>query len=457
MMDVAKLVAVRPDERQIAWQSLGFTAFLHFGVNTFTNREWGTGKEDPAVFAPTSLDTDQWCAALASAGITACILTAKHHDGFCLWNTAHTRHSVMSSSARTDVVQSLSDYCRRFGLKLGLYLSPWDMHEPTYGTGKPYNDFFCAQLEELITRYGALYALWFDGACGEGENGKKQEYDWERYFALIRKNQPDAVISSMGPDVRWIGNEAGITRESEWSVVSARLQDHSKIAASSQQADGLPPLSPETADLGSAAALQHEPELCWYPAEVDVSIRPGWFYHPEENDKVRTLDDLLHIYETSVGGNAVLLLNVPPDTDGRIHAADVRRLQELGDVIGAAYGSNLCADASAHDGDGNDISYVLHDDDTCWRGDGEPSVMTVTFPSERIVQRVVLCEQIRESQRIEAFEVVALTGRDEQVVFRGTTVGFKKMCRFAPIPANRITITVQKSRQHPTIRLVEIY
>jgi len=182
-MDVKRLVAIRPGERQIMWQSLGFTAFLHFGVNTFTNREWGTGREDPAVFAPAALATEQWCAALQAAGIKACILTAKHHDGFCLWDTAYTRHSVISSPKPVDIVASLADSCRRSGLKLGLYLSPWDRHEQTYGTGKPYDDFFCGQLEELTTRYGGLYTIWFDGACGEGPNGKAQEDDWERYFA----------------------------------------------------------------------------------------------------------------------------------------------------------------------------------------------------------------------------------------------------------------------------------
>ncbi|MCL2699824.1 MAG: alpha-L-fucosidase, partial [Defluviitaleaceae bacterium] len=343
-MDITRFTAVRPHERQIMWQELGFTAFLHFGMNTFTNREWGEGDESPDIYAPAALNTDQWCEALRPAGIKACILTAKHHDGFCLWDTAYTRHGVMSSSVPVDVAASLAASCRRYGMKLGIYLSPWDRHEPSYGTGKPYDDFFCGQLDELTTQYGELYCCWFDGACGE-KNGKVQNYDWERYFSIIRKNQPNAVISVMGPDVRWIGNEAGLTRKSEWSVVSTRLQNSGAIAARSQQADGLPPLSLEDEDLGSAAALENEPELCWYPAEVNVSIRPGWFYHPEENGCLRSVADLLGIYEASVGGNALLLLNVPPDKNGQINGADALRLKELGEALSAAYGRNLCLDA----------------------------------------------------------------------------------------------------------------
>lgn len=456
-MDVKRLTAVRPSERQIRWQTLGFTAFLHFGINTFTNREWGTGEEDPSAYAPASPDTDQWCEALQAAGIKACILTAKHHDGFCLWDTAYTRHSVMSSPVPVDVVASLAESCRRFQLKLGLYLSPWDRHEPLYGTGAPYDRFFCGQLEELTTRYGELYTLWFDGACGEGANGKKQIYDWERYYAIIRKNQPDAVISVMGPDVRWIGNEAGETRRSEWSVVSTRLRDHAAIAARSQQSDGLPPLSPMDDDLGSISALEHEPELCWYPAEVDVSIRPGWFYHPEENEKLRTLDDLLRIYEASAGGNAVLLLNVPPDTDGRIHAGDVSRLLELGDALRDMYRDNLCSGAAAHDDTGCATAQILTDDETFWRGNGETGAITLTFPGNRTISRIVLCEQIRESQRIAAFEIAAAIGGETRVLYKGMTVGFRKICRFDTVNTDCLRISITDSREYPTLRFIGAY
>jgi len=454
---ISRLIAVRPDERQIKWQELGFTAFFHFGVNTFTNAEWGTGKEDPLVFDPSGLDTDQWCKAVKAAGIKACILTVKHHDGFCLWDTNYTGHNVMASKKPVDVAKLFVESCCKYNLKPGFYLSPWDMHEPTYGSGKAYDDFFCAQLEELTTEFGDLYTLWFDGACGEGPNGRVQEYDWERYFKIIRNNQPDAVISIMGPDVRWIGNEAGITRESEWSVVSTRLQDRCTIAAASQQADGIKPISPMDEDLGSINALKNESNLCWYPAEVDVSIRPGWFYHPEEDEKVRSVENLLHIYESSVGGNAVLLLNIPPDTDGHINKNDEARLTEFGEKLKEIYRTNLCINATANDEDNNDISHILSDNDDFWIGNRQGAVIELRFDETKKIRRLVLSEQIRQSQRIESFEVIAIHGGKHSLVYNGTTVGYKKICPFDLVSADTIQINIKSSRDNPTIRFIAAY
>jgi len=359
----------------------------------------------------------------------------------------------MSSKTPVDIASLFADSCRRHGLKPGFYLSPWDRHEPSYGTGNDYNDFFCGQLEELTTGYGQLYSLWFDGACGE-ETGSTQQYTWDRYYTIIRKNQPQAVISIMGPDVRWIGNEAGITRESEWSVVPKRLRDREAIAAASQHVDSLKPLMPTDEDLGSTHALKNETELCWYPAEVDVSIRPGWFYHPEDNDKLRTVADLLHIYEASVGGNAVLLLNIPPDTDGRIHRNDEARLKELGDKLGEIYGENLNAKASANDESGNDISFILTDNDEYWRGTTEKTLVKIHFSEKKTIRRLVLCEQINQSQRIESFEVYAEKGENRRFIYSGTTVGYKKICIFDPIEADSLEIKIKNSREYPTLRHV---
>ena len=308
--------SITPSPRQLAWQQLEFYAFTHFGMNTFTNREWGDGTEDPALFNPDALDADQWVAAVKSAGMKALILTCKHHDGFCLWPSAYTEHSVKNSpwkNGQGDVVREVSDACRRGGIKFGVYLSPWDRHDARYGQGKPYDDYFVSQLTELATNYGDIFCFWFDGACGEGKNGKKQIYDWERYYAVLRKLQPNAVLNVCGPDVRWCGNEAGHCRKAEWSVVPAELRDAERTASKSQQADDgefSRKIDFQDEDIGSRAVIRNARELVWYPSEVDTSIRTGWFYHPEEDTDVRTADELLDIYLDAVGANASLLLNI---------------------------------------------------------------------------------------------------------------------------------------------------
>ena len=228
------LLAVRPSPRQLAWQRLEYIAFAHFGINTFTDREWGDGTEEPALFNPTAFDADQWAEACRAAGMKMLMLTAKHHDGFCLWPSAHTGHSVKNSpwrNGRGDVVREISDACARAGLKFGVYCSPWDRHEKSYGDSPRYNEFFRAQLRELLSQYGEIGELWFDGACAEGPNGKRQEYDWQSYYALARELQPEAVIAICGPDVRWVGNESGLAREVEWSVLSASATDQAEVAA----------------------------------------------------------------------------------------------------------------------------------------------------------------------------------------------------------------------------------
>ena len=242
--------AVAPSPRQLAWQQMEFYGFIHFGMNTFTGREWGDGTASPALFDPACLDAGQWARALKSAGMRGMILTCKHHDGFCLWPSAHTGYSVKYApwkGGRGDVVREAAEACRRAGLKFGVYLSPWDRHDPRYGAGKPYDDYYVAQLTELLTGYGELFCVWLDGACGEGPNGRRQAYDWARYYETIRALQPGAVISVCGPDVRWCGNEAGHCRPSEWSVVPAALRDAAYTAERSQQEDSAPDHPPALA------------------------------------------------------------------------------------------------------------------------------------------------------------------------------------------------------------------
>ena len=450
---VKQLIAVTPHPRQLAWQGLEFTAFFHFGINTFTGREWGDGSEDPALFDPKRLDTDQWCEAVKEAGIKGVLITAKHHDGFCLWDTKQTTHSVMHSPYGRDVVRQLSDSCKKYGLKLGVYLSPWDRHEPRYGQGGPYDDFFCAQLRELLTGYGEIYCVWFDGACGEGKNGKKQAYDWQRYYALIRSLQPGACISVCGPDVRWCGNEAGQCRESEWSVVPQALQNVEKTAEKSQQADDEEfrerPIASQDADLGSRRVLAGVKRLCWYPAEVDTSIRPGWFYHPEEDDKVRPLETLKDIYLRSVGGNAVLLLNIPPDREGLLAPPDVRRLREMGGFV-RSLSHDLLAGASftaSCEEPGHPAAALA--DGGYWKAPDtqEAASLTVTLEAPVCARYLRLQEEITLSQRIEGFSLEALGEDGWRPVYEGTTVGYQRIVEFpAPVTARQWRLTITACR-----------
>jgi alpha-L-fucosidase len=433
-----KAARVVPAERQLAWQRLEFQAFVHFGMNTFTDREWGMGTEDPKLFNPTDLDAGQWVEAVKAAGIRGVIVTAKHHDGFCLWPSRFTEHSVKNSpwrGGKGDVVREVADACRRAGLKFGVYLSPWDRHEPSYGDSTRYNEHFKNQLRELLTGYGEISEVWFDGACGEGPNGKRQVYDWEGYWSLIRELQPGAVISIMGPDARWIGNEAGVTRESEWSVIPvARMDDR----PAEKNPGGIAGLDAQAADLGSDHAIEGVAKkggrLIWYPGQVDVSIRPGWFYHVAEDGIVKSLDHLLDIYDTSVGGNAQLLLNIPPDKRGRIHENDVRRLKELGDRLRATFAVNLAAGAKARPGGGGAGSFIEYD-----------------LASPAAFNVVMVQEDIRSGQRVEAFAVDAWEGSGWNEIASGTTVGYKKLLRFPTVTASKVRLRILGARAPASI------
>ena len=427
-----------PTPQQYEWQKLELTAFLHFGVNTFTNREWGDGKEDPALFNPTDLDAEQWVRSLKEGGFKMVILTAKHHDGFCLWPTATTRHSVASSpwkGGKGDVVKELRKACDKYGMKFGVYLSPWDRNASCYGDSPRYNDFFVRQLTELLTNYGEVHEVWFDGACGEGPNGKKQVYDWEAFMKVIRTLQPKAVAAIMGDDIRWVGNEAGIGRETEWSATV--LPPGTMAEAEEMRARlGIDNMSK---DLGSRYMLQKANRLFWYPSEVDVSIRPGWFYHETEDDKVKSLARLVDIYFKSVGYNSVLLLNIPPDRRGRIHEHDAARIKELAAYIETTFGKDF-----------------LSKGDEPWQpAEGDSRVYNLK-PSAKI-NVVMLQEDIRRGQRVEAFRVEALTAAGWTEVGHGTTIGYKRLLRFPTIEAEALRVTLTESRQRANIARVAAY
>ncbi len=432
MINEDYLANIRPTHRQLEWQKMEMYAFIHFGMNTMTDREWGEGHEDPSLFNPDRVDVDQWMRALVNAGMTGVILTCKHHDGFCLWPSAYTTHTVASSpwrEGRGDLVREVSDSAARHGLKFGIYLSPWDMTEQTYGQGQAYNDFYINQLVELLTHYGPVFSVWLDGACGEGPNGKIQAYDWQRIYDTVRALAPEAVISVCGPDVRWCGNEAGSVRANEWSVVPASLREAERTAENSQKVDDgefSRQVASADEDLGSREALaDYDGPLAWYPAEVNTSTRKGWFHHEAEDTQVRGVDELFSIWLGSVGGNATFLLNVPPNRHGVLADADVEVLAQLGARIADFRSRRIEAE----------------------REDGE--VVTLRFGANERVSAVVLEEDIAQGQRIDEAVIYALTDAgEESEIGRVHSVGYRRILTLpSPVEARALRVAVVASRQ----------
>ena len=461
--EIQRYISVVPSERQLEFMKLEYYNFIHFGVNTMNNREWGDGKEDISRFNPEKLDTDQWCRVLKATGSKGIIITAKHHDGFCLFDTKYTDHSVMHTPFGKDIVKLLSESCKKFGLKLGIYLSPWDRHEKTYGTDE-YNDFFVNQLTELCTGYGDIFCFWFDGACGEGKNGKKQVYDWERYYSVIRQYHPDAVISISGPDVRWIGNEGGKVRESEWSVIPAEFDSNEAVAENSQTDEGQTRLMAEklterAEDLGSREILRKYDKLIFKPAEADVSINLGWFWHSNLYyifKKQRTAQDLAEIYFNTVGGNASMLLNVPPDKSGLINKREIRTLQKFTRLITEPFANELTVrDISLCTADGGkrEIS------DECAAFEEGETTLKIRLDKKESITLLSLREELRFSQRVEEFEVSAKGENGEyHSVYNGTVIGSRKLIRFKrPLFTDEILLTIKKSRSTPVLKDIRIY
>jgi alpha-L-fucosidase len=426
----AHVARPRPSREQLAWQRDEMAMFLHFGMNTFTNREWGDGREDPAIFSPTSLDARQWARVARAAGFRALILTAKHHDGFCLWPSATTSHSVARSPWRGgagDVVRELVEACGAAGLGAGLYLSPWDRNHKDYGDSARYNDVYCEQLTELLTRYGRIAEVWFDGANGEGPNGKRQIYDWPRVFALVRRLQPQAVIfSDAGPDVRWCGNENGSAGDPNWSTVDPATVPY-----------------PGASGPGVTAALQHGDPLgtVWRPAEADTSIRPGWFYHPAEDDRVRTADNLVELYFQSLGRNAKLLLNVPPTPSGLLHEIDCARLSAFHDRLRALFAEDLAAGA-----------------ERSWRRTGPRSAeVEVDLGRARTVAIARFAEELTRGQSVARYAFYGSDGGAYQILTRGTTIGHARLDRFEPLALRRVKLVLEDAVAPPHPVTIKLY
>lgn len=437
---------VKPDENQLRLiTETPFYAFVHFSPNTYTGLEWGDGTEPSDLFNPVELDCDQWCEAIKSAGMKGAVITAKHHDGFCLWQTAYTDHSMKSSpykNGKGDVVREFSDACRRHGLKFGFYLSPWDRNCPIYGTPE-YNDYYKGQLTELLTNYGEVFHVWFDGACGEGPNGKKQVYDFDGYFELIRKYQPNATVFNDRGNIRWCGNEEGQAHYAEWSVVPCELCPYCEVQTGAAPfAGSLDYMYNSNENIGAISNIMYSKGLVFAPSEVDMSIRKGWFYHSDEAP--HSLDRLFNTYLNSVGSNTTFILNIPPMPNGRFDERDVIRLKELGDRINAEFGNNLAKDAT--------VSVSPY----C--GSDTQTVADITLNAEYEIKYVDFCEKIAEGQRIESFIVQT---PDENGIWQnrayGTTVGARKTVRLNGVRADRVRIFVTSSRDTPIFGEIKVF
>lgn len=463
-----RLVMVRPSDRQLTQQKMEFYGFIHYGMNTYTDREWGDGTEAESLFSPIQADTDQWARVAKEAGMKGLILTCKHHDGFCLWPSAYTEHSVKNSPYQEgtgDIVRDMAQSCKNYGLRFGIYLSPWDRNATSYGSGKEYDDYYVNQLTELLTNYGDIFCVWMDGACGEGPNGKVQKYDWERYYETVRSLQPCACISVSGPDIRWCGNEAGDTRESEWSVVPAGLSKAELIAKKSQQEDDeqfrQKTISSQEQDLGSRDRLEQEMDLIWYPAEVNLSIRPGWFYHKKEDSQVCSLEHLKTIYLNSVGGNAMMLLNLPPNPQGYLAQPDELVLTQFGKFLKEDFAENLAQKAQIQ-ADSQDKQYPaenLGKESSYYateHGVTQASIL-LQWKERKTIRYVVLQEYLPLGQRVEQFEIINCD-QEDKILAKGTVIGQKRIVAFAePVPTKSLKIRITDARVSIALETVAVY
>jgi len=444
-----------PSQRQLQWHDLEFYGFLHFTINTFTDREWGNGDEDPALFNPTDFDAEQIVRTAKAAGMKGLILTAKHHDGFCLWPSKYTEHSVKQSpwqNGRGDVVREISAACRKYGLKFGIYLSPWDRNHPDYGRAE-YLAYFRNQLRELLTNYGPIFEVFFDGANGgDGFYGGAKEmrridretyYDWPATWQMVRELQPDACLfSDAGPDVRWVGNERGIAGETCWATLNAK------------------DFVPGRAD---QARLNRgdRPGANWVPAECDVSIRPGWFYHASEDTKVRTAQNLVDIYYGSVGRGASLLLNLPPDRRGQINESDQRSLHEFRRILDNTFandlarGARISASNARGDGDRRFLPQHVIDNrrDSYWASDDKVLTpeLVLEFKHEITFNVVRLREYLPLGQRVEAFAVDVWRDGRWTEFGTGTSIGSCRLLREQPATTSKLRLRILKAAACPAI------
>jgi len=436
-----------PTKSQLDWHEQEFYFFIHFGPNTFTDKEWGHGDEPEDIFNPTNLDCRQWARVAKQSGAKAIIITAKHHDGFCLWPSQYSKHTVRESKwkdGKGDVLKDLSQACKEYGLKFGVYISPWDRNRPLYGTPE-YNDVFVNMMKEIFATYGPIWELWWDGANGEGPNGKKQVYDWKRFEATVRQLSPTTVVfSDIGPDIRWVGNEKGFAGKTNWNLL-------------------------DTAGFARGAGSPHTDTLnqgningkVWIPAECDVSIRPGWFYHSNESDKVKTPEQLFDLYLKSVGRGANFLLNIPPDRRGLIDEKDSASLIGFKKLLERNFSTNLLKNANGRvislNGSTNttkltDLSVATFEQLSDYKNQG----IRFRFKEPLEVNCISLQEMVQNGQRVKAFEIILENNGDMNTI-KGTTMGRKRIISF---PAQKITgvgLKISESKATPIISEISVY
>ena len=450
-----------PTPAQLEWQKMETYAFIHFGTNTFTDKEWGYGDAAPSTFNPTRLDCDQWARVLKEAGMKAIIITAKHHDGFCLWQTKYTDYSVANSPWRDgkgDVVKELAEACKRHGLKMGVYLSPWDRHQATYAT-PAYVDYYHKQMKELLTQYGDIFEVWLDGANGGdgwyGGASEKRSIDASTYYRfpelhkLVYSYFPNAIIfSDYGPGCRWVGNEQGFAGQTNWSMMPS---------------DGNRSIARSTEELNTG----NENGTMWHPAECDVSIRPGWFWHESENSKVRDARNLLELYYSSVGRNANLLLNVPVNNEGLISDADIKSLKEFRALLDRQFAVNLMkkakAEASSNRGGKFKAQKAVdgkYDTYWCPASEDKAPALTINMKKATDVNCIQLQEYIALGQRVAEFKIEYFDGSRWQPVStkeQTTTIGYKRLVRFDKVNTRQLRVTIIKSRACPCLNNVEAF
>ncbi len=443
-----KSAQVKPTANQLKWHDLEYYWFIHFGPNTFTNKEWGEGDEPAEAFNPTEMDCRQWARIAKQSGAKGIIITAKHHDGFCLWPSAFSKHTVKQSKWRDgkgDVLKDLRDACRKEGLLFGVYLSPWDRNHPQYGT-PAYNEVYMQTMRELVTRYGPFFEFWWDGANGEGPNGKKQVYDFRAFEKTMRRVAPKTLLfSDIGPDIRWVGNEQGIAGKTNWNYLDT---------AGFKRGHGAPPT--DTLNQGNMNGRH------WIPAECDVSIRPGWFYHEEEDSKVKSGAQLFDLYLKSVGRGANFLLNVPPDRRGLIHAADSAALVEFGQLRDKNFATNLAREArgelhsdmavyeikSIIDGKLNTAQKLSrHTRGSYW----------VKFGKETNLNCVVIGEEIAKGQQVSGGKVILLNGSSVVQEIPFTTIGRKRILTFPVQTATAIRVVITDAKGPVSLTEIQAY